>query len=105
MGFSLESAISLPCCLVILVESIGMAMPLSISTHQSARLSAYASTRYQEGLHSCRYVEEDVKGCKVYRVETEPQKMVESLFFVKDAIHIVGRICPSTDTQDMKNIE
>ncbi|MGI6617056.1 MAG: hypothetical protein ACOX36_03245 [Saccharofermentanales bacterium] len=105
MGFSLESAISLPCCLVILIETTGMALPLSISTHQSARLSAYASTRHQGGLHSCRYVEEERDGCKVYRVETEPQKMVESLSFVKDAIHATGTICSSTDANDMKNIE
>lgn len=89
MGFSLESAVALPCCLLILAESLGMALPLSISVHQSARLSAYASTRRQLGLHSCRYVEEEREGYKVYRVETEPQKMVEVLSFSKDAIRVV----------------
>ncbi|NMA17667.1 MAG: hypothetical protein GX939_02745 [Clostridiaceae bacterium] len=105
MGFSLESAISLPCCLIILAESISTAIPLSISAHQSARLSAYASTRHQEGLHSCRYIEEEREGYKVYRVETEPQKMVESLSFVKDAIRTVGTACPPNGTHDMKDLE
>ena len=69
MGYSLESAVILPCCLVILAESIGMALPLSISVRK-VRVIAYASTRHQVGLHSCRYVEEERDGYQ-NRVETE----------------------------------
>lgn len=102
MGYSLESAVILPCCLVILAESIGMALPLSISVHQSARLSAYASTRHQVGLHSCRYVEEERDGYRVYRVETEPQKMVETLSFMKDAIRAVRTAFDETEMRELQ---
>jgi hypothetical protein len=84
MGFSLESIIAIPCCLTILAQTTGLALPLARQAKRAADVNAFVSAIGNRSGYTCRYKTITRKSCIVPYVHTCPQKIVESLSMARD---------------------
>ncbi len=86
MGVSIESIIAIPCCLTILAQTTGMALPLARDAKRAANINAYTSTIGNRAGYMCRYEMLKHESYEVPFVYTCPQKVVESLSLGRDFI-------------------
>ncbi|HHW93140.1 MAG TPA: hypothetical protein GX734_01375 [Clostridiaceae bacterium] len=84
MGFSIESIIAIPCCLTILAQTTGLALPIARDTKRAANVNAYMSTI--ENQLGYMYRSETImrETYQVPHVLACPQKIVESLSLTRD---------------------
>lgn len=89
MGLSMESIIAIPCCLTILAQTTGMALPLARDAKRAAHVNAYASIIANHNGYTCRYETITRKDFELPYVYTCPQKIVEALSLGRDMYSMI----------------
>jgi len=89
MGFSIESIVAIPCCLTILAQTAGIALPLGTGVKRTAEINVFVSSLENSQGYTCRYEEIGRGECRIPVVYTCPQKMIESLSLARDFIAII----------------
>jgi hypothetical protein len=89
MGLSIESIIAIPCCLTILAQTTGMALPLACDAKRAANVNAYTSMIENRSGYTYQYEAIMRESYEVPYVYTCPQKIVESLSLGRDIISMI----------------
>ncbi len=97
MGFSLESMIAIPCCLTILAQTTGLALPLANHAKRAACVNTFMSTIGNKSGYTCRYGTITRETYEVPYVQTCPQKIVESLSLARD-LYTITKIAINHDS-------